>query len=376
MPIEPTQVSRILIVDDDEAFRVSHAALVEAFGHEAEIASDGFEALAKLIMEIDLVLLDADMPHMDGFEVARRIRADPVHAHLPIVMVTGLTSSEDRIRALETGINDFINKPVDPYELQLRVKWLLALKRAHDALARHRAELEATVERRTEALRSALEDVSQAKRSTHEAHLDTIRRLTVAAEYRDMVTASHIQRIGLYSALLADALGMPPGFIDDIRPAAAMHDVGKIGIPDSVLLKRGSLTRDERKVMESHTEMGARILQGSDSPILQQGEVIALTHHERWDGRGYPRGLSGDDIPLGGRICAVVDVFDALATDRPYRAARPVWEVFQTIEQGKGSHFDPTIAGVFCELRSEVGEIRTSLTDAEAGGGGDHAAVR
>ncbi len=376
MPIEPTQVSRILIVDDDEAFRVSHAALVEAFGHEPEIASDGFEALAKLIMEIDLVLLDADMPHMDGFEVARRIRSDPVHAHLPIVMVTGLTSSEDRLRALETGINDFINKPVDPYELQLRVKWLLALKRAHDALARHRAELEATVERRTEALRRALEDVSQAKRSTHEAHLDTIRRLTIAAEYRDMVTASHIERIGLYSALLAEALGMPPGSIDDIRHAAAMHDVGKIGIPDAVLLKRGSLTRDERKVMESHTEMGARILQGSDSPILQQGEVIALTHHERWDGRGYPRGLSGDDIPLEGRICAVVDVFDALATDRPYRAARDVEEVFQTIEEGRGAHFDPALVDVFCELRSEVGEIRTSWTDEAAGSGGDDADVR
>ena len=258
MPIEPTQVSRILIVDDDEDFRVSHAAMIKAHGHVPEIASDGFEALAKLIMEIDLVLLDADMPHMDGFEVARRIRSDPVHTHLPIVMVTGLTSSEDRIRALETGINDFINKPVDPYELQLRVKWLLELKRAHDALARHGAELEATVERRTEALRSALEDVSQAKRSTHEAHLDTIRRLTIAAEYRDMVTASHIERIGLYSALLAEALGMSPGFIDDIRHAAAMHDVGKIGIPDAVLLKQGSLTQDERTVMESHTTSGRR----------------------------------------------------------------------------------------------------------------------
>jgi putative two-component system response regulator len=242
---EKLSTARILIVDDDEMFRLAHSSLVETFGYAYELAGDGFEALAKLVMEIDLVLLDADMPHMDGFEVARRIRADPALELLPIVMVSGLTSREDRIRALEVGINDFVHKPVDPHELQLRLKWLLELKKAYDALAEHRAELESTVEQRTAALRGALEDVSkarrnthEARRNTHEAHLDTIRRLTVAAEFRDEDTASHIERIGLYSEVMARALNMPPTDVETIRHAAPMHDVGKIGVPDGILPPR------------------------------------------------------------------------------------------------------------------------------------------
>ena len=358
MPNKLLAASRILIVDDDEMCRVAHSHLIETFGHEHEVAVDGFEALAKLIMGIDLVLLDADMPHMDGFEVARRIRSDPLHAHLPIVMVTSLTSRNDRVRALEMRINDFVNKPVDPHELQLRIKWLLELKMTREALDEYRADLENTVERRTAALRLALEDVSKARRSTHEAHLDTIRRLTVAAEYRDVVTAAHLERIGRYSELVARALGLSPGVVETIRHAAPMHDVGKIGIPDVVLLKRGPLSAEERQMMQEHALMGASILQGSDSSILQQGEVIARTHHERWDGRGYPRGIAGEEIPLEGRICSIVDVFDALVTDRPYRAAQPVEQVFRMIETEKGAHFDRELVDVFVGLKSEIEEIR------------------
>ena len=350
--------SRILIVDDDEKVRSVHARLVGGLGHAYELAADGLEALAKLALGVDLVLLDGQMPHMDGFEVARRIRETPEHAFLPIIMVTGLAGVNEHRRALEIGINDFVTKPVDRDVLQLRTRWLLELKRAHDQLREQRASLERTVEKRTVALRDALGETTEARRQIYRAHLDTIRRLTIAAEFKDHDTGLHIERIGLYARVLAEAVGMSPGQVDTVRHAAPLHDVGKLGIPDHVLLKPGKLNEHEWAIMRSHTTLGADLLADSESDVIRMGQVIARSHHERWDGSGYPDELSGADIPLEARICAVVDYFDALTMDRPYRRAVETDIVLDMMRKESGAHFDPRILEAFFDHLPDISRIR------------------
>jgi putative two-component system response regulator len=349
---------RVLVVDDQPTSRTAHARLVRRMGYQVETAEDGFGALGLMPLGFDLLLVDAEMPYMDGFELASRVRETPSYAHVPIVMITGLPSRDYRRRALDVGINDFVNKPVDAYELQLRAKWLLRLKRAYDRLDGHRAELERTVQDRTEHLRRSLEDVAKLEQATRRAHVDTVRRLMIAAEYRDADTAGHIERIGRYSGLVARRLHLSPSTVELIEQAAPMHDVGKIGIPDAVLLKPGTLDEREWAIMRTHTSMGESILAGSDSPLIQMGERIASTHHERWDGTGYPRGTSGEEIPLEGRICAVVDFFDALSMDRPYRKAVPVDEVLVMMEERAGAHLDPRVLEAFFAVRPEITAMR------------------
>jgi HD-GYP domain-containing protein (c-di-GMP phosphodiesterase class II) len=207
----------------------------------------------------------------------------------------------------------------------------------------------------------AARDVSERRHAQHRlwrAHLDTIQRLILASELKDRDTAAHVQRIGETCAILGRALGLPGPQAELLRQASQMHDVGKIGVPDSILLKPGPLTPGERQVMEEHTFIGARLLHGSPSHLLHTGEVIALSHHERWDGRGYPLGLAGDDIPLFGRICAVADFFDALTSDRPYRGARPVEETLALMEEQRGGHFDPGLLDLFRLHLDAVLEVR------------------
>jgi putative two-component system response regulator len=351
---------RVLVVDDEAEVRRSHAQIVEALGYEAELASDGIEALAKLPLDIDLVLLDGGLPNLDGFDVARRIRDTPQHAHVPIVMVTGLTRPEDRLRAMEVGVNDFIVKPVDAHELSLKAKWMLELKAAYDRLRKHDSELAQAVDDKTRALRVALTDVTDAHRLTQDAYLDTISRLMIAAEYRDQDTAGHIERIGFYAGVVAKAMAFSPGDVDLIRHASPMHDVGKLGVPDRVLLKPDKLTDEEWVVMRAHTTMGAKILSGSGAPVIQLGEKIALTHHERWDGSGYPNKLAGDAIPIQGRICAVVDVFDAMTMDRPYRKAMPNADAIAMMKKSGGSHFDREVLSAFLGSVDEIVKIQQS----------------
>lgn len=361
VPAPSARAKRVLVVDDQEDTRRLLERILANFGYQTELARDGLEALAKLSLDVDLVLLDAEMPGMDGFELARRIRSDPRYADLPLIMVTGLGGKEDRLRAVEAGVNDFITKPFEIHELRLRSRWLLKLKESIDQLKRHRAELERKVEERTAALRTALEEMAAAQRRTHEAHLDTIRRLALVAEYRDPDTGAHIERIGRYSELIARRLKLSPGQIELVRHTAPMHDVGKIGIPDSILLKPGKLTPEEWEVMKAHTIIGAEILRGSPSPLLEAGAEIALTHHERWDGSGYPRGLSGEEIPLFGRICAVADVFDALSTNRRYRDALSSEAVFDFLAGQRGKHFDPEVLDAFLASREAIEEIQRSM---------------
>jgi putative two-component system response regulator len=350
---------KILVADDDEMIRTLHAEFVKGFGYDVEVASDGIEAVAKVGLGVDLLLTDAHMPNMDGFEVARQIRETRSSEELPIVMVTSLEAREDRLRAYESGINDFINKPVDNTELRLRLRWLLELKSAQDQLRRSKEVLEDTVAQRTSALRDALASVTRAQRETVDAHLDTIRRLTLAAEYKDHDTAGHIARIGRYAEVVGMAYHLRAGVVDLLRSAAPMHDVGKLGIPNHILLKPGPLDDKERAIINTHTTIGAKILSGSSSPVIQMGERVALTHHERWDGLGYPNGLYQDNIPVESRICSVVDFFDALTMDRPYRGAVPNDEVIGMILEERGAAFDPRVVDVFLEVRGDIEEIQS-----------------
>jgi putative two-component system response regulator len=353
--------SLILVVDDVEQNRALLGGLVRSLGYRMETAGDGLEALAKLALGIDLVLLDVMMPGLDGYEVARRVRADPRTRDLPIILVTVLDSREDRLKAIQAGASDFIAKPVDRTELMVRISSQLRLKEAQDALKRGRVELEETVTRRTAELRRSCEEAAEARQLTYEAHVDTIRRLVLAAEMKDPDTARHIVRIARYSAVLAKALAMSAAETEVLGHAVTMHDVGKIGIPDAILGKPGALTPAERTVMQRHTLIGSRILADSQSELMRQGQSVALTHHERWNGTGYPNGLAGDDIPLFGRICAVVDVFDAMTSRRPYRPAVTPREAFEAMREGRGKHFDPAILDHFLTRRAEVLAIHDQM---------------
>ena len=352
------QPKTILIVDDEAEIRELLNEIVESLGHKAELARDGFEAMAKLRLGIDLALLDLTMPGMDGYEIARQIRHDRNTGDIPIIMITALTSREDRLRALEAGANDFIAKPADVVEVRTRITSLLNLKQAHDSLKLHKKELEAAVAKQTEALRQAVADMASAQRGVYQAYLETLHRLALAAEYKDENTGAHIQRVGRYSGLLAQHLHLPPGEVELVKLAAPLHDVGKIGIPEAILLKPGALTPEERKAMEQHPLIGERLLRGSSAEVLHAAEIVALSHHERWDGNGYPHKLKGERIPLYGRICTIADVFDALTTERPYKKAFPNDKAFELLAAGGGTQFDPSMVELFLARKDEVLHIQ------------------
>ncbi len=354
---------RFLIVDDESMNLKVLEGLLKGLGHQAVPANSGKEAMSLLDESIDIVLLDVMMPDMDGFEVAAAIRERKEFRELPIVMVTALSSKSDRLKAVEAGANDFITKPLDKTELRVRATSLLRMKEARDEVKRYQHDLEEMVRVRTEALELAFENLRELQQATQEAHLDTVRRLAIAAEYRDEDTARHIERMSRFSALLAEKYGLAPEEVETVRHAAPMHDVGKIGIPDAILLKPAKLDKDEWETMKSHTTIGGRILDESDSELLQAGRVIALSHHEKWDGSGYPNGLSGEDIPLYGRICAVADVFDALTTVRPYKEAFSVEKTLDIMKEGRGSHFEPKVFDLFMENMDAVLEIKERFSD-------------
>lgn len=354
---------RVLVIDDDDGIRRITQLLVEGLGHDVEAAHDGIEGLAKLQLGVDLVLLDVVMPGLDGFDVCRRIRQDPAGRDVPVIIVTSLETREHRLHAVEAGANDFIAKPVDETELRVRATSLLKMKAAQDEVRRYHQHLEQMCEERTASLRKALEHMAEAQRSAYQAQLETVERLAILAEYKDKVTARHIQRMSEYSAVIARGLKLPPAEVELILHASRMHDVGKIAVPESILRKPSELDPHEWNVMRQHSAIGSRILENSSSQILQAGKVIALHHHERWDGAGYPAGLAGSDIPLWGRICAVADVFDAVTSERPYKPAFPNEEALQLLRDGKGKHFDPRVIDVFFECLEEILAIQNKYKD-------------
>ncbi len=354
----PPRKQTVLIVDDDEMVRKVHARFVERLGYGVETASDGVEALTKLALGIDLVLLDLDMPNMDGFEVTKRIREHPTHGLVPIIVITGSDKEAWYPRALEVGANDVLGKPINVDELRLRTRWLMELKAAHDQARASNEWLSESIAKATENLRNAVQRATDLERRTHRAHLDTIRRLTIAAEYRDETVAGHLARVGLAAGLLARAAGLDSSQADTIQHAAPLHDVGMIGIPDSVLMKEGPLDEIELALIREHTHIGASLLAGSDSDVIQMGATIALRHHERWDGGGYPDGLAGNEIPIEARICSIVDFYDASTMNRPYRLAQSHDAVIAEMKEESGGRFDPILLEAFLACLTDIREIR------------------
>jgi putative two-component system response regulator len=349
--------SRILVVDDDERFRRILEARLAAMGHEVILATDGEDGLAKAQgVGPDLILLDVMMPVLNGYETALRLKSSLDTSHIPIVMVTALNEIQDRVRALEAGADDFLTKPVDGSELKARVQSLLKVKAYNDHMRHYQEELEAAVANKTDALRAVLQRLEAAS-------LDTIYRLSRAAEYRDSDTGAHIERVSHYAAAVARQMGQSHEFAQMLLYAAPMHDVGKIAIPDRILLKPGKLSPDEWQIMQKHAEIGAAILSNSDSELLQMAETIAWTHHEKWDGTGYPRGLREEAIPLVGRITAVVDVFDALCSKRPYRQPLLMDRPLEIIRDARRQHFDPWVVDAFLAVKDEFLAIKERFSD-------------
>jgi len=336
----------ILVVDDDPINRRVLSRYLIGMGHKTVLAESGPEALSLLTPEIDLVLSDIIMPEMDGFELVRAIRAEALWDDIPVVMVTTLGDRQARLEAVQAGAIDYINKPLDELELRIRIAATLRGKEKADEIRRFQRDLTEMVEDRTLALRLALMQLK-------EASLDVVHRLCAAAESKDADTGTHLLRISNYCAAIAEKLGLSEAEVEIIRHASPMHDIGKIAVPDAVLMKPGPLDEAEWRLMREHPMHGARILANPTNRLLEAGEQIARTHHERFDGTGYPIGLSGTDIPLLGRICAVADVFDALTSKRPYKDAFPVEQALGIMAQGRGSHFDPQVLDAFLEHLAE-----------------------
>jgi two-component system response regulator RpfG len=325
----------VLSLDDNvlvEAFESPLTGLAWATGHLA-----------------DLILVDFQMPEMDGIQFARRVRALPGYAHVPIIMVTAERDSSLRFGALDAGITDFLNKPFDTRECTARCRNLLTMRRQHLVL-----------EDRSKMLESM---VLQATLDVRERERETLIRLAKAGEYRDEETGNHVIRMARYSALIARAIGMDADYVETIERAAPLHDIGKIGVPDQILRKPGKLDVDEWKVMRQHPAMGYEILKDSPSKYIRMGAQIALGHHEKYDGSGYPAGLVGDHIPLPGRIVAIADVYDALTSARPYKEKWPSDRAFAYIAETSGTHLDPDLAARFSSLSGEVLKIQHELQD-------------
>jgi putative two-component system response regulator len=342
----------ILIVDDQP----QNIELLEAYlfpeNYEIVTATNGEEALGKLSEnKIDLILLDVMMPGMDGFKVTRRVREDTAHRLLPIILVTALRETDDRVKGIEAGCDDFISKPVDKMELLARVRSLIKVKAYNDLMSNYREELESEVAVRTEELKHAFDKIKAAS-------LETIYRLSIASEYKDRATGAHIKRMSLYSAAIARPMGLDESTIENILYAAPMHDLGKIGIPDLILLKPDKLDLVEWEIMKQHTIIGAKILKGSDAGFIKLGEEIAQHHHEKWDGSGYPEGIKGIEIPIAGRIAAIADVFYALTSERSYKEPFSLKKSLAIIREGRGSHFDPDVVDAFFAIQDGILAIK------------------
>ena len=337
----------ILIVDD-QAYNIALLKLIlkEAGYTHLHATTDPREALPLYLEhKPDLVLLDLQMPHIDGFGVMKQLSAVEKDSYAPVLVLTAEMDPEVRYRALNSGARDFLNKPFDKVETLVRIRNLIEVRMLHNAVRSQKEVLEQTVRERTKELRNT--------------QLEIIHRLGHAAEYKDNETGYHIIRMSLYCGVLGKAIGMSLNEQEMLLRSSPMHDVGKIGIPDRILLKPGKLDADEWTVMQTHSAIGADLLSGSSSPLIQMAAVIAASHHERWDGSGYPKGVRGEDIPLVGRICAVCDVFDALTSERPYKKAWSVEDSVAEIRRGQGSHFDPQLVDTFTENLPAILQIRS-----------------
>jgi putative two-component system response regulator len=345
---KPSERQRILIVDDERQIRGVIAAIVEMEGYLFSLAEDAESALQILAQQhIDLLISDINMSGMSGVELLRI--AVQRYPDLAIIMVTGVDDRETAIETLHMGAYGYVTKPFQSNELIINIANALRRRQLEIENRRHREELEILIEERTRELFKSREE--------------SIHILSKAAEFRDNETAKHTIRMGHYSEQLARLCDLPESFCQRMKNAAPLHDVGKIGISDTILLKPGKLTPEEFETMKTHCEIGYRILSESTSDILSLGAEIALNHHEKYDGSGYPRGLSGEKIPITGRIGAICDVFDALTTERVYKKAIPADQALVIMSEGRGSHFDPRIIDHFFGNFKIFTEIRSQFAD-------------
>ena len=351
------KIPAILIVDDDPAIHRMIGRILRRHSVVLYSAFGGTEALAKIeSIAPDLILLDLSMPDLDGFEVAERVKCNLKMLRTAIIIITGRDSSDILAQALGTYADDFISKTADPSEIIARVQYHLKRKQALDQMHSDQLACRDTISLRTGQLKSALERLK-------EASLEIIWRLTAASEYRDNETGAHIKRMSHYAAVIGRQMRLRDKTVETILYAAPLHDVGKIGIPDSILLKPGRLEAEEWEVMRSHTTIGADILKGSNIGFVKMGETIARTHHEKWDGSGYPNGLKGRKIPLVGRIIALADVFDALTSKRPYKEPFSIEETNRIIARERGTHFDPDVVDAFFAVQDTILQIKERYQD-------------
>jgi len=317
----------ILIVDDNPSNVLLLEKVLKLAGYQDIIVALDSEKVVPLYESYhpDLIMLDLLMPKMDGFMVLKALNEITGDDYIPVIVITAQPSRENKLKALEYGVNDFIGKPFDPIEVSMHVKNMLLIRMMHNRLIQEKNDLEERVKKRTKEI--------------FDLQYEIIKRLMLAIELRDNDTGTHVIRIGLCAREIAEGLGKDEDYCQRIQYAGMMHDIGKIGIADSILLKRGKLTPEEWVVMKEHTTRGAKILSGSHNSMIQMSHDIALSHHEKWDGSGYPRGLKGEEIPLCGRIIAICDVFDALLSERPYKKPFPLNEAIEIILSEKGETF-------------------------------------
>ena len=338
----------ILVVDDEESVTSVVSRWLSAQGYECEQCADGREALEALRRrEFALVITDIMMPGMSGMQLLEE--AQDAFPRTAVIMLTAADDRETATRAVELGAYGYIIKPFEQNDVVIHVANALRRRSLKIMRDQYEAQLEETVQERTAEVRRAQEEITL--------------RLTAASEFRDTETGAHVRRMGLCAEALGKTMGHPEEHARMLRLAAPMHDVGKIGIPDSILLKPGKLTGEEFEVMKTHTTIGARLLEGSGILLLDLSREIALGHHEKWDGSGYPDGLSGSDIPESTRIVAVLDVYDALVHDRVYRPAMPEEKALALIAEGSGSHFEPRLVRIFVDTLPELRRIRAAVQD-------------
>jgi len=353
-------IIKVLAVDDQEFnLDLIELAFMETPNLQITRAVNGQEALNVLMNDSDysVILLDLAMPVMNGFETLEHLKKDPLWSQIPVIVVTA--NAEEKHRALKTGASDFLAKPIDVEELKLRTFNYAKIKEYQDNLADMNRLLEEKVQQRTSELQAAL---SLAKKTEYEISA----RLGKASEYRDLETGMHIKRMSHYSAKLAEIIGLSAAEVELILYASPLHDIGKVAIPDQILLKPGRFTPEEFEIMKLHATLGGKMLESDgDYPVIEAGRIIALQHHEKIDGTGYPRGLSGEEIHIYARIVSIADVFDALSSERVYKKAFSIEQTLEIIKEGSGTHFDSKLVTLFVENLEEFLKIKEAFPDEE-----------